>query len=169
MYMGMMRIKTIEHPPYPMSDEQPNYAHPFEKNQVLMDTNRFDDRRILDEEWFEDTYPTIFARVMRLEPELVSECKEVSKNTSTYIFAVREFTRMHFQSFMKKSPLQLVSEDETEELDEETKSAIVQDYEPDNTEVQPIPEMLEIVTDHGSETFERREIEAMIRTSGPMS
>ena len=107
--------------------------------------------------------------VCRSETYVIGVHVEKTNEVRSYIFAVREFTRMHFQSFMKKSPLQLVSEDETEELDEETKSAIVQDYEPDNTEVQPIPEQLEIVTDHGSETFERREIEAMIRTSGPMS
>lgn len=141
----------------------------MESDELFEDTDR-----ILDDEWYDEIYPTLYARINMIEPNLVQECAEMSRNTEQYVFAVREFTRSHFSQYMAKTPIV----EEGVELDTEVRSARdepiynkngVRTNNPFLVDVDEIPEVIKIKTEHGEADFSRREIFAMIRHSSPMS
>jgi len=159
-----------------MKEDKPKWIHPFEKNQITMNTDEVfaETEKILDSEWYDEIYPTLFGRINRICPKLVQECAEMSKNLHTYIFAVREFTRIYFEQYMAQTPIN----DEGVELDIEIRSlrddplfneSGIRINNPVLFETQTIPEIVTIQTKHGVADFSKREIEAMILHSSPMN
>lgn len=155
-----------------MEDEKPRLDHPFERNQISMKTDQILECNtfVLDPEWYDEMYPKIFAKVAKLDPNLVRECTEYSRNTKSNVFAVREFTRKYFSQYMAQLPFT----DGEEELDIEIRSATDEPIynkegmrmnAPFLVKMEKIPGAVAIETDTGSEEFSRIEIINMIRTS----
>ena len=159
-----------------MKENKPRLDHPFERNQISMSTDQIiaHNERVLDPEWYDEMYPKIFAKVATLDPQLVRECAEVSRNLQTNVFAVREFTRKYFSEYMAILPFS----DGEQELGLEIRSATEEPiYDgkgmrmnaPFLVNISQIPETLTVQTDAGHEDFSRREVVNMIRTSSPQA
>jgi len=155
-----------------MEEDKPRLDHPFERNQISMKTDQIlkHNTFVLDPEWYDEMYPKIFAKVAILDPNLVRECTEYSRNTKSNVFAVREFTRAYFSQYMAQLPFS----DEEQELDVEIRSATDEPIynkegmrmnAPFLVKMDKIPETVTIQTDTGSEDFSKIEIINMIRTS----
>lgn len=141
----------------------------MDSDEMFAESDRF-----LADEWFDEVYPLIYSRVAQIEPDLLQECSEIGKNLKTYVFAVREFAKIHFADYMAQMPLSV----EGESLDTEIRAsrddpiyneAGMRINNPFLAQTNQIPAQVTVKTEHGSATFTQKEVIAMIRASGPMT